>query len=168
MEHALKLYTDGVLTITHIVDGKPPVPLPPVFNPQTGKESSSPHAFNADLWQHATTAYIKTASNLLPSSWPKIFEGAKAVLKKTWSQRGAESQVIDLTIDEPEDECAMLVDIPDSDDEDAQPVMVKNEDEDIMKSTLAMDLDLRMGMMKMWRWLPIHLVSDIYFFHSSS
>lgn len=132
MEHALKLYTDGVLMITHIIDSKPPVPLPPVFNPQTSKESSSLHAFTADLWQHATTAYIKTASNLLPSSWPKIFEGAKAISKKTRSRCGAESQVIDLTVDEPEDERAMLVDIPDSDNEDAQPVMVKNEDEDII------------------------------------
>ena len=103
MERALKLYTDGVLTITHIIDSKPPVPLPPVFNPQTSKESSSPHTFTADLWQHATTAYIKTASNLLPSSWQKIFKGTKAILKKTQSQHRAKSQVIDLTVDEPED-----------------------------------------------------------------
>ena len=128
VQWAIKLYSDKVLTVAHIVNGKAPK-NPSILNPQTGKISMTSSNFTADNWITDTTAFVSIAQTILPANWQKIYAAAKAVNIKMWCS--ANAQIIDLSVDEDIDERAMIIDIPNSDDETALMAPVKDESMDI-------------------------------------
>ena len=115
-----------------IVNGKAPN-NPPSPNTQTGKMSTTSTNFTADNWIVDMTVFVPIARTILPINWVKIYAAAKAINVKTrWL---ANTQIMDLTVDEPVDEHAMIINTLDSDEETtsmAAPIAaVKDEPMDI-------------------------------------
>ena len=77
--------------------------------------STTSTSFTADNWIVDTTAFILITSTILPANWVKIYAVIKTINVKT--QQPANTQIIDLTINEAVDECAMIINIPDSNEE---------------------------------------------------
>ena len=96
-----------------IVNGKAPN-NPPSPNTQTGKMSTTSTNFTADNWIVDMTVFVPIARTILPINWVKIYAAAKAINVKTrWL---ANTQIMDLTVDEPIDEHAMIINTLDSDE----------------------------------------------------
>ena len=115
-----------------IVNGKAPN-NPPSPNTQTGKMSTTSTNFTADNWIVDMTVFVPIARTILPINWVKIYAAEKAINVKT--QWLANTQIMDLTVDEPVDEHAMIINTLDSDEETtsmAAPIAaVKDEPMDI-------------------------------------
>ena len=89
--------------------------------------------FTADNWIVDMTVFVPITRTILPINWVKIYAAAKAINVKTrWL---ANTQIMDLTVDEPVDEHAMIINTLDSDEETtsmAAPIAaVKDEPMDI-------------------------------------
>ena len=132
VQWAIELYSDEVLMVAHIVNGKAPK-NPSILNPQAGKMSMTSSNFTTDNWITDTTAFVPITQTILPANWQKIYAAAKAVNIKTWCS--ANAQIIDLTVNEDIDECAVIINIPNSDDETASMAPVKDKSMDISIDT---------------------------------
>ena len=96
---------------------KAPTWLLKTLNQSTGKYSTWATSFNDVSCGELTRTLLKLITFVLrPESYDKIVVGAKAIAAKTRRTTHADN-VIDLTVDKPPAEFAMLVDNP-SDDED--------------------------------------------------
>ena len=97
--------------------------------------------FTADNWIAETSKFVVTTQTILPANWSKIYAAAKEISMKT--QHPGMSATIDLTVDEPVDECVVLFDVADSDDEDtpiaATTVVVKKEAMNVHFNDVDMD-----------------------------
>ena len=118
----------GTITLEMIRNtGKPPSPLPKLFNNSTGKYSNQGTGFNESSWGEQTRGFVKLiVHKLRPESYNKVIVGAREIVKRTCSSVHTE-EVIDLTTDKPPDEFVMVIDLPS--DEDSETDVVKNEPE---------------------------------------